>query len=261
MCEARGYAPDHAGHLYTNMTKRVFICFRCGWKGRLDPENVPFVPTHLIQKSVEGGLVSRERNMQDSGIRLLPTEPETRVQARMLEYLSRRNVNVGMVRTWKLMYAAHGTYANRVVFPCFGDLGIEYFVARAIDPGVEPKTLHPPKNGLWPGKSEVLWGIERVEPGGSIVLCEGVFDAAVIPNGVALLGKYISMRQMQMVALRASRIVIALDGDAHNEALEIYSKIRRTYPRMNIATIILPRDKDPADLGPDAMYDKVREYL
>jgi DNA primase len=114
---------------------------------------------------------------------------------------------------------------------------------------------------MWPGKSEVVWGLERVEPNTPIIVCEGVFDAAMVPNAVALLGKFISARQLQMIGLRASRVIVMLDGDAHADAIEVHNRFRNAYPRLPVFVIVLPSDKDPADLGPEESYLLVRDYI
>lgn len=248
-CAEKGLTPEtgHAAALKTNADGTEF-CFRCGVEFGVGEYRVPL---RLITRRPSLS-TTREEEMAQEGIQLLPSEPKTRIQAEMLEYLRGRHITAGLVWAWKIHYASAGRYANRVVFPCYGNEGVEYFIARSIIPGTEPKILHPYKSGLWPGKSEVVWGLDRVQAGDplGITVCEGVFDAAVVPNGVAILGKSISMRQVMTIGLRAKRVNVMLDGDALPEAESVARKFRTSFPRLPVSVVRLPVNQDPSDLGP-----------
>ena len=252
MCHHRGLPPDLSGHLYVNKEKQVFHCFRCGYSGRIE-ESMSRVPFALRPRSESQVFASREAELRRMGIFPLPTDPQTRVQAEMLAYLRRRNINSGMIRMWCLHYSVTGVYGGRVVFPCFGESGIEFFVARSID-GREPKTLFPPKGGIWPGKGGIVWGLDRIPSGGEVIICEGVFDAAVAPGGVAILGKIISPPQVQAIGIRAGVIRIMLDGDAFDAAMDVRDAFLERFPRVQISVVCVPETKDPSDLGPDGVF-------
>jgi DNA primase len=252
LCKEKGLTPEtgHSAALKTNADGTEF-CFRCGVEFGAGEYRIP-LQTRLVtvRPSVS---VTREEEMEQAGIQPIPSEPKTRIQAEMLEYLRRRHITAGLVWAWKIHYAPSGRYANRVVFPCYGTEGLEYFVARSIIPGMEPKIMHPFKGNLWPGKSEVVWGLDHVQPDDDIgiTVCEGIFDAAVVPNGVAILGKFISARQVTAIGIRARRVNVMLDGDAAPEAAAIARRFHMTFPRLPISVIRVPADKDPSDMGPD----------
>jgi DNA primase len=241
----------HAAALKTNADGTEF-CFRCGVEFGAGEYRTP-IQTRLSMTRPSLG-VTREAAMAEAGIQPLPSEPITRIQVEILEYLRRRHITAGLVWAWRIHYAPSGRYANRVIFPCHGSEGVEYFIARTIIPGVEPKILHPPKDGLWPGKSEVVWGLDHVELDSKmgITVCEGVFDAAMVPNGVAILGKFVSARQVTAIGIRAKRVNIMLDGDATPEAATIARRFRTVFPRLPVSIVQVPTDKDPSDLGPEA---------
>ncbi len=257
-CAEKGLTPEtgHAAALKTNADRTEF-CFRCGVEFGVGEYRIPL----QVQLSTRHPSIftTREIEMEQAGIQPLPSEPKTRIQAEMLEYLRKRHITAGLVWAWKIHYAASGRYANRVVFPCYGNEGVEYFIARSITPGVEPKILHPYKGGLWPGKSEVVWGLDHIQPGDAIgiTVCEGVFDAAVVPNGVAILGKNISARQVMTIGIRAKRVNIMLDGDALPEAESVVRRFRVAFPRLSVSIVRLPINQDPSDLGPKAALSYV----
>lgn len=252
LCRQKGMTPDrgHTPAMKTNANGTKF-CYRCGVEFSTSAWRTPSAPRRWGNEDMSSASV-REKAMRTAGIEPLPVEPSSRVQAECLLYLERRGVRSSDVHNWRLHYSAAGPYANRVVFPCYGPGGLEFFVARAIHRSVEPKILHPAKGNVWPGKSEVVWGlnyVDEVDP--EIVVCEGVFDAAVTPNGVAILGKFLSHRQMVMIALRARRVAVMLDGDAVQAAYQIRERMKREFPRLSVRVVELPDGKDPSDLGAD----------
>lgn len=249
-CAERGLTPDrgHVAALKTNADGSEY-CFRCGVEFAPGNYRIPmFVrnPTPVV--------VTGEGEMEQLNIHPLPSEPMTRIQAEMITYLNRRHITTGMVRAWGLYYAPVGRYSNRVVFPCYGPNGIEFFIARSVVYGMEPKILYPPKGGVWVGKSEVVWGLDRAQAGGDITMCEGVFDAAVVPNGVAILGKSVSAKQVTAIGIRAARVNIMLDGDdAGVEASRVVAgRFRTMFPRLRINVIRTPKDEDPSSMGPES---------
>jgi DNA primase len=172
----------------------------------------------------------------------------------MLAYLKKRHINVGMIRAWRIHYSAAGPYAGRVVFPVLGDSGVEFFVARSID-DKEPKTLHPSTGNLWTGKKGgAVWGLDRVPDSGEVVVCEGVFDAAVVPGGVAVMGKTITQQQVMAIGLRVRSVTIMLDGDAQEEAQEMKRAFLHQFPRLSVRVVRLPENVDPSDVGPEGAW-------
>jgi DNA primase len=99
----------------------------------------------------------------------------------------------------------------------------------------------------------VVWGLDRVQPGEDVTVCEGVFDAAVVPNGVALLGKSASARQITAIGIRASRVNVMLDGDEAGveAAKEVARRFRATFPRLRVTVVRVPLNEDPSSLGPE----------
>jgi hypothetical protein len=145
-----------------------------------------------------------------------------------------------------------GPDPRRVYLPCYGrDRGsLRYMVGRAICDGMEPKYLYP-KNGEFPdSKRSVLWGLHRFPPDREkdrLVICEGVFDAVVVPDAVALLGCSVTPQQVEILStLGVSECTVLLDGDAYEKAVQVAVRVGRL---AHTYVARLPYDLDPEDAG------------
>lgn len=114
--------------------------------------------------------------------------------------------------------------------------------ARALDKDTLPKYLT--AQGFQ--KSSVLYGLpQALATRGPVYLCEGATDCwAIGPGAVALLGKTISPAQISLLEryFRPRPIVILLDRDACQDALEISAKLRGRLP--HYAVVELPEGGD-----------------
>ncbi len=83
-------------------------------------------------------------------------------------------------------------------------------------------------------------------------MTEGVFDMFFLDNSVPLLGKFVSDVLFERLYNECEGdIHICLDGDAWDNAVEIFHKLNggRLYGKIKI--IKLPKDKDVCDLKGD----------
>ena len=107
-------------------------------------------------------------------------------------------------------------------------------------------------------KSLTLFGIDVFEPGSIAVLVESPLDAAVlltagISGGVASFGADVSQRQAELLADRASVIVLALDNDAagrKGQAKLVYrlSGLHATTKVVAFNYVGAPGRKDPGEM-------------
>ena len=124
-----------------------------------------------------------------------------------------------------------------------------YFVGRSLF-DEQPKYRNPPL-GQFPagGKSKNLWGLHRLSALGNLILCEGIFDAVWGRNRVALLGKIISEKQVEIIReINPQEITVFLDGDARKESTLIAMMLANRISTP-VWTVDTPRGKDPDDLG------------
>lgn len=107
-----------------------------------------------------------------------------------------------------------------VVLPVLEDGKACCWQARRIDDG-HPKYRTP--RGVATGK--YVWGLDRVHPGQTVYVCEGVFTALHFPRGVATLGRRITGTQAVKVLDRCPSLVLfCCDRDREGSEEELRRK-------------------------------------
>ena len=164
---------------------------------------------------------------------------------------------------WGVGYSADGPFPGRGV----GRLVIPIY--RVVDGtaevwGWQARTLvdcdHLPKYFTVPDlkKSALLYGAERVKPGtGPVAVCEGPIDVGRFgKDAVALVGNHASDYQVRLLCRLAAgrRLVVALDGDARDEAETLAARLRECRrssllrpDAAPVSVLPLPAGVDPAD--------------
>ena len=74
-------------------------------------------------------------------------------------------------------------------------------------------------------KEEIIWNEHLIDWDNTIYLVEGVFDSIFLPNSIPMLGKKMSEKLFEKLYNRAKKIVIVLDGDAWQDAENLYHKL------------------------------------
>ena len=140
---------------------------------------------------------------------------------------------------------------NRVLFPVFNQGYLIAVNGRGIYEGMQPKYLTIGQ------KSEGVFNYENVEDFACI--CEGAFDALSVPHGVAILGKDISVAQINLLLAKYNRVYITLDMDAQAEKSK--QELYKTFTHY-IQTQILTwaGEKDPAGVGYKGMSEILGQY-
>jgi len=79
----------------------------------------------------------------------------------------------------------------------------------------------------------------------------------VVPNSVPLLGKHVSDNLLLKLYEKAKKdIIVCLDGDAFNDAKNIYDKLNGGSLYGRVKLMKLPKDKDVCDLR-----GQINEYM
>lgn len=235
-CPGKGYGEDSHGHLYYNTEKQVFVCFRCGEKGSAkwlcrkagahypEPGALRQVPASLLD------LVRRSLSPAQKEDHLGPVTYPCEVRlvvpgSPALPYLISRGISVEEVRAARLSW---GTYkgSDRIFFPTFSsdDERMTYWSARAFrneEPGRPVEKYVNPESR----KGSIVYNLDRARRHRQVVITEGVVSAlAVGSHGVATFGKAVSLEQRSaLLRYPFEEYVVALDGDARREALELAS--------------------------------------
>lgn len=212
-------------HLYYNLTKGLYHCFRCGISGRTSPRKVNY-DREVVNKSVEVPVLSDTFS------------PIT------LAYLRRRDLMIATV------YAKEGSKDNvnrlwrgAIVFSLYP----EGYIGRRLSG--EPKYV------FSKGISTVIWtDLSLLKASSQVFLVEGVFDALrLIQLGltpIALCGTHFGKGKQELVGslLRngIETVYILLDADAEYFARQIEIILKVMLPDVEVVRLVLPHS-DPAD--------------
>ncbi|WCS68757.1 DNA primase [Bacillus phage vB_BsuM-Goe19] len=183
-----------------------------------------------------------------------------------VRYIKSRGISLRTAEQNYLGYCEHGQYKNRIIMPDFEKGDLVYWQARTWLPKPKDrikkkfyrKVLNPSlseedkERGLNVyHKSEIISNIDNVLDSGMAIICEGKMDSLKIgPLGACIHGK--SMSDTQFIKLVKNKdkihtIVVMLDGDALQQALDICERLSKHFSDVYI--VVLPKDKDPGDLS------------
>ena len=94
-----------------------------------------------------------------------------------------------------------------------------------------------------------------------VVLTEGVTDAWAVgkEHGAGLFGKQLRPFQAKILyeLIGPKRVLVALDGDAYEEAQQIAMDLSALIPRVDV--LELPHGEDPASLGGKKIWEEIRK--
>jgi len=168
-------------------------------------------------------------------------------------YLTQRGISIKDIIKYNIGYCKEGLYGQRVIIPSYNSDGsLNYFVSRSYYPENKMKYKNPPiSKNIVCFESQVNWN----EP---IILCEGVFDAITIKrNAIPLLGKFPSKQLVEKIFMSGvSDIIISLDNDAMNEALQAAEYFRKNGIQVKMMYL---KDKDAADMGYEKFYEELKK--
>jgi hypothetical protein len=255
LCEKHGEpTADTHGRLQIHITKQVYICYRCGAKGRMqrlfDALGIETQVTVRSFSEIFEILLSSGVQVEpydadepcDYPCQVRPVQDDWEARAYLElqrgfspEQIEDAGIVVGM-----------GHWGDRIFLPARNAEGIvTYWVARTIRPDGEPKYLNPA------GKSRRfhVFNLAQVaQQREQVIITEGVFSAmAAGPTGIATYGKMVSNRQLQdLSSLRFKRYYVALDGGEAIEAMHVADWL--TSRGNDVYVVNLPPGKDPDDV-------------
>jgi hypothetical protein len=162
-------------------------------------------------------------------------------------YLKSRGITDEMIKKHKIGYTVKGDFAYRVIIPSFNSENkLNYFVARS---WVKKKIKY--KNPNIP-KEDIIFNENLIDWKKDIYICEGVFDSLFFDNSLVLLGKKMNKFIFENLYDKSEGLIhIVLDGDAWEDALNLYHELNggRLYNKIRIYK--LPKTKDACDLRGD----------
>lgn len=265
-CVKRIKRPDKGFHLYVNPTKYIdgirgwFYCQRCKARGPM---------SRLFGKQLEEGLsVSKWREFVTSlrGKNVIEQAKKVELPKDYVEmirgtdaynYLKDRNISDDQIAHYKIGFGTedlrekpyeerrHYAGSGRIIFPDFDSDGeCVYWVARTYRRH-KVKYKNPPHSDA----GTKIYNLANASLHDTVVIAEGVISAiAVGYNAVATYGKEVTPTQLTMLVQAAfDHYVVALDGDAKKEALNLAERLSRRGCKVSL--VQFKQDEDPASIG------------
>lgn len=248
---------DARGHLGVNLAIDRFHCVKCGWGGRI---------SQLV--GTKRRLLRRSAPRFDAPAVPLPSlfwrmrrvRPDGQVARHVWAYLQTREVDLDAFEV--------GVAASLPGYAVFVDRlpngRAVYWQGVAALRCAGRKAMNPNSGADVP--KAALIGVSRVPAGAPVVLVEGVFDAAKLPNAAAILGKSMTAAQVRRLAVYApSRVTVFLDGDAPREAAQLARYLSAGLGDAMIRVVTYPaadRRRDPGDMTREeaaAMVGRARD--
>lgn len=247
--------------LAVNYKRNIFRCWVCGFENNMRGKVPKLIKRYGNKTILRDYRLVRPDDVMESEYR---TEaPEVHVSlpqgfiplakandnyykyTKVMKYLKDRGITDEIIEKYNIGYCLKGRFHDRIIIPSHDEYGdVNYFVARAWDKWVKPKYFNPEAN-----KSELIFNEHFVNWDATIYLVEGATDHIVVPNSVPLLGKILHDRLRRILLSNArADIVILLDEDAYDEALNIYRELNvgNMYNRIKIC--LPPDGEDPSSV-------------
>lgn len=234
---------DTGFHLYYNLKKNLFHCFKCGARGHEAPDRDYSEDALLEMREV---LTSRKSAALATKVSILPRSEPVRPDSPAMRYMKYRGIPESKVQDMGCLTSRVEGFDWRIIIPAYNEAGEpSYYQARAITRGVKPKYLNP----IASKNDALFYNMGRIPtPQPHLVLVEGIFKALNlwrigVPS-VAIFGKEITKPQINRVKKLTNRITIILDPDAYSFSLRLADTLKLCSPAMEVDAIHPPRPPD-----------------
>jgi DNA primase len=167
------------------------------------------------------------------------------VRRQAYNYLQSRGITDDIIEKYGIGFCDKGSHVGRIVVPSYDKKGeLNYYVARSWDPHTKFKYKNPEAE-----KDKIIFNEKLIDWKKDIYLVEGVFDGFFLENSIPMLGKHMSEMLFDKVYNNAKgNVIIALDGDAWNNAIKLYHELNGGELYEKIKIVKLPNDQDVCDL-------------
>ncbi|KKK66051.1 hypothetical protein LCGC14_2967990, partial [marine sediment metagenome] len=166
------------------------------------------------------------------------------------EWLWSRGFPTSICQEYELGYVEWGEYQLRLIVPIYLDGEVVSFQSVDLTGQADVKYKGCPNDRSHIPLKHTLYGIDDV--GDQVIIVEGITDKwRMGKNAVALFGKKWTPEQIDLLIRKAKdkTIKICLDGDAEQEAYNLYAKIQGVC--RDVMIILLEYGEDPDGLRPD----------
>jgi DNA primase len=195
----------------------------------------------------------QEMVLPESYTKFSDSNPIYPVRRQAYNYLKSRGITDEIIEKYNIGFCDQGSHSGRIIVPSYDKKGnLNYYIARSWDSKTKFKYKNPEAE-----KDKIIFNERLIDWKKDIYLVEGVFDGFFLNNSIPMLGKHMSEVLFEKLYDKSEgNIIIALDGDAFNNAIKLYRQLNggRLYERIKI--VKLPQDKDVCDLG-----GNIQEYF
>ena len=249
---------DGKHKLALNYKKNIYQCWVCKFENNMHGTVPNLIKRYGNNKILKEYQIVRPNNF-DTNHQTIEIKPDLKLPVdykkisesnyndlnygKAYRYLRERGITDTIIKDYNIGFTVTGKYHNRIIIPSYDESGdLNYFISRAWDKWKKPKYFNPDIP-----KQEFIFNEHTINWDGTIYLAEGVFDHIVVPNSIPLLGKTMYPKLKTMLFNNAkSDIVILLDDDANDNAIEIYKDLNTGTLYNRIKKCTPPTDTDPS---------------
>jgi hypothetical protein len=218
---------DETEHLWINLEKKVYHCWKCGYKGRVI--NNKLILNALKQRKYRQP-VKRSFSSSNKEDSLKAIDPSVfipleslRLDHQAIQYILSRGITVKDCSNMGGMYCPVDRLYGRIVFPIKDGEKIVGWQGRSVYDRI-PKYIIFGKKSLGMYNMKPLADYKKF-----VIIFEGIFDVLKVPDyGISILGKKLSDVQLRMIStfLQVKTVFIMLDSDANKEELAMCNELK-----------------------------------
>jgi hypothetical protein len=249
---------DESEHLWINMEKGVYHCWKCGYKGRV-VNNKLILNALKANKGRKGPRKSFSSGQMEDSLSVIDPSvfiklEDLRVDHQAIKYILSRGITVADCTNMGGMYCPVDRLYGRIVFPIRDKEKIVGWQGRS----VYDRT---PKYIIFGKKSLGMYNMKPLQDYTKfVIIFEGVFDVLKVPEyGISILGKKLSDVQLRMIStfLNVGTVFIMLDSDANKEELAMCKTLNPFFKTIPIGL----NSGDPGNLSENEILNMCVEKL
>lgn len=213
---------------------------------------------HEILRTAEEAPAAEELKIREvpKEARVLSGNEDARWAQRPLKYLHDRGVPMRLIDRFNIGFCFQGALQNHLIFPVLQLGQPVYYTTRTIV-SWGAKSRNPENAPGYHSRQTCLLNYDNVIGAPRIEISEGPFDVLAQPNGVGLMGKFMSSTQARLIAALVphglEEVVVVLDDDALKAADRVHAKLVGKVPKVTCLYL------DHGD--PDERKDELPELL
>ena len=241
------------GNLEVSLEKYVYHCWSCGISGPIGKLFDEYgtkkqKKTFLLIRPEELKVEEKKKNilrLPQGYTKILEASPIYPPHKEAFNYLKSRGITDEICERCNIGLTTTGDFQGRIIIPSYDKDGkLNYFIARSWNPRAKMKYKNPPCE-----KDQIIFNENLINWDEDIYLVEGAFDSIFVKNSIPMLGKHLSELLFTNLYNKAKKnVIICLDGDAFNNAVELYHTLNGGVLYNRVKLVKLPDEKDIADL-------------